>query len=148
MGLLAAVVAACLVGHAASGDGIRSIGLRVVLPIGTTPFLLGLEARGDVAFGVATGSFFLSAEGNALITLSCDLRLGDGEGAARTFVRLTTGLVYFDRTHYLPSVLVGGGLAFEVPVSSFLAVAAAGEFIYPFAFPVPMVSASGRWVLP
>jgi hypothetical protein len=148
MGLVVAMVAVCLLGHAALGDGIRSIGLRVVLPIGNTPFLLGLEARGDVAFGVATGSFFLSAEGKVLITISCDLRFGDNEGAARTFVRLTTGLVYFDRTHYLPSLLVGAGLTFEVPVSSFLAVAAAGEFIYPFAFPVPMVSASGRWVFP
>jgi hypothetical protein len=146
MGLLVAVVAVCLVGQVAFGDGIRSIGLRVVLPIGNTPFLLGIEARGDLAFGVATGSFFLSAEGKALITISCDLRLGSDEAAARTFVRLTTGLVYFDRTQYLPSLLVGGGLTLEVPVSSFLAVAAAGEFIYPFAFPVPMVSASGRWV--
>ena len=148
MGLLVAVVAVCLVGQAAFGDGIRSVGLRVVLPIGNTPFLFGLEASGDVAFGVVTGSFFLSAEGKALITISCDLRLGSDEAAARTFVRLTTGLVYFDRTHYLPSLLVGAGLAFEVPVSSFLAVAAAGEFIYPFAFPVPMVSTSGRWVFP
>jgi hypothetical protein len=148
MGLLVSVVAVCLVGQTAFGGGIRSIGLRVVLPIGNTPFLLGLEARGDLAFGVATGSFFLSAEGKALITLSCDLRLGSDEAAAKTFVRLTTGLVYFDRTHYLPSLLVGAGLTFEVPVSSFLGVAAAGEFIYPFAFPVPMVSASGRWVFP
>jgi hypothetical protein len=148
MGLLAAVVAACIVGQAAFGDGLRSIGLRVVLPIGNAPFLVGLEARGDLAFGVATGSFFLSAEGKALITISCDLDLGDNDGAARTFVRLTTGLAYFDRTQYLPSLLVGGGLAFEIPVSSFLAVAAAAEFIYPFAFPVPMVSASGCWVLP
>jgi hypothetical protein len=148
MGLVVAMVVVCLLGHATFGDGIRSIGLRVVLPIGNTPFLLGLEASGDVAFGVATGSFFLSADGKTLITISCDLPFGGGEAGARTFVRLTTGLVYFDRTHYLPSLLVGGGLAFEVPVSSFLAVAAAGEFIYPFAFPVPMVSASGRWVLP
>jgi hypothetical protein len=148
MGLVVAMVAVCLLGRAALGDGIRSIGLRVVLPIGNTPFLLGLEARGDVAFGVATGSFFLSAEGKVLITISCDLSFGAGEAGARTFVRLTTGLVYFDRTHYLPSLLVGAGLTFEVPVSSFLAVAAAGEFIYPFAFPVPMVSASGRWVFP
>jgi hypothetical protein len=148
MGLLVVAVAVCLVGHAAFGAGIRSIGLRVVLPIGSAPFLLGIEARGDLAFGVATGSFFLSAEGKALITISCDLRLGSDDAAARTFVRLTTGLVYFDRTHYLPSLLVGGGLTLEVPVSPVLAVAVAGEFIYPFAFPVPMVSASGRWVFP
>jgi hypothetical protein len=148
MGLFVAVAALCFAGQAALGDGIRSVGLRVVLPIGDTPFLLGLEARGDVAFGIATGSFFLSAEGKTLITISCDLRLGSDEGATSTFVRLTTGLVYFDRTHYLPSLLFGAGLTFEVPVSSFLGVAAAGEFIYPFAFPVPMVSASGRWILP
>ncbi len=148
MGLCVAVIAVGLAGQAAFGAGVRSVGLRVVLPIGNAPLLFGLEARGDVAFGIATGSLFLSAKGNALITLSCDLRLGEAAAAARTFVRLTTGLVYFDRSRLLPSIVLGGGLTFEVPVSPTLAFAAAGELLYPFAFPVPMVSASGRWVLP
>ncbi len=148
IGVAAILVVACVAGQAAFGDGLRSIGLRAVLPIGKAPFLVGIEATGDVSFGLLTGSFFLSARGEALITASCDLRLvGNTEGSS-TFVRLTTGLFYFDPTALLPSVLVGGGLAVEVPVTSFLAVGVAGEFLYPLAFPVPLVSASGRWLLP
>jgi len=148
IGLVAILVTACVAGQATFGDGLRSIGVRAVLPMGKAPFLVGIEATGDVSFGLLTGSFFLSAQGRALITASCDLRLtGDAEGG-KTFVRLTAGLVYFDPTAFLPSVLLGGGLAFELPVSSFLAVGVAGEFLYPLAFPVPLVSASGRWLLP
>jgi hypothetical protein len=148
LGLVTVFVFVCLVGQATLGDGLRSIGLRAVLPMGRAPFLVGIEATGDLSFGWLTGSFFLSAEGKALITTSCDLRLaGDAQGS-RTFVRLTVGLYYFDATAFLPSVLFGGGLALEVPVASFLAVGASGEFLYPLAFPAPLVSFSGRWLVP
>jgi hypothetical protein len=148
VGVASVLVLVCVVAHVASGDGLRSIGLRAVLPIGRAPFLVGIEATGDLSFGLLTGSFFLSTEGKALITTSFDLRLaGDAEGS-RTFVRLTTGLYYFDPSAFLPSVLIGGGLAVEVPVASFLAVGASGEFLYPVAFPAPLVSFSGRWLLP
>jgi hypothetical protein len=142
------LVLVCVAGQIALGDGVRSVGLRVILPIGKTPFLIGIEATGDVAFGVLTGSFFLSSKGEALITASCDLRLaGDAEGS-RTFARLTTGIFYFDKTALLPSILFGGGLAVEVPISSFFAIGASGEFLYPLAFPAPLVSASARGLLP
>lgn len=148
VGLLAVLLVVAAIGQETLGAGVRSIGLRFTLPLGNTPALLGLEARGDVLLGVATGSLFVSARGNALLTLSYDLQLGSTEAAAETYLRLTTGLVYFDRTHALPTILYGGGMTFELPLSPTLAVAAAGEFLYPFAFPIPVVSASGRWVLP
>jgi hypothetical protein len=148
IGLAAILVVACVVGQAAFGDGLRSIGLRVVLPMGKAPFLVGIEATGDFSFGLLTGSFFLSAQGKALITASGDLRLARDAEGGKTFVRLTAGLLYFDPTAFLPSVLFGGGLALEMPVSSFLAVGVAGEFLYPLAFPVPLISASARWLLP
>jgi hypothetical protein len=148
MGLCAAIVVAGLIAQAALGAGVRSVGLRFILPIGNVPGLLGLEVSGDFSLGIATGSLFVSARGNALLTISYDLQMGSDDAAARTFLRLTTGLVYFDRTRALPRVLYGGGLTFEVSVTPTLALAAAGEFLYPLAFPIPMVSASGRWVLP
>jgi len=138
----------CFSAWTAWGSGIRSFGLRAVLPIGRVPFLIGIEARGDVPFGLLTGSFFLSSEGRVLITASYDIGLtGDAEGS-RTFLRATVGLYYFDVQAFLPSLLFGGGVAVDVPAASFLAFGASGEFLYPLAFPTPLVSASGRWLLP
>jgi len=141
-------VAVVLLEIGALGAGLRSIGVRVVLPIGEMPFLIGIEATTDLPFGLATGSFFLAADGKTLITASCDVRAAGSEGAGGTFLRVTAGLVYFDRSAFLPSLVFGGGLMAEMPVSSALAVAASGEFLYPIAFPLPMVSASGRWLVP
>lgn len=138
----------CLVGPAAYSDGVRSIGLRVVLPIGQTPFLIGVEAAGDVPFGLLTGSFFLSSKGKVLITASYDVQLAGATEGNRTFLRATIGLSYFDPAAFLPSIVFGGGLAVDVPVASFLAFGVAGEFLYPLAFPTPLVSTSARWLLP
>jgi hypothetical protein len=138
----------CAVGPAALPDGLRSIGLRAVLPIGRAPFFIGIEAASDVAFGLLTGSFFLSSEGKVLITTSYDVELAGDEEGSRTFVRATIGLYHFDPDAFLPSILFGGGLAVDVPVSSFVALGASGEFLYPLAFPAPLVSASARWLVP
>jgi len=132
----------------ALGAGLRSVGVGVILPIGKTPFLFGVEATTELSFGLATGSFFLASGGKTLIVASCDVRLAGSPHVGGTFLRLTTGLLYFDPTAFLPSVLFGGGLAVEAPISSALAICASGEFVYPLAFSPPLVSASGRWVLP
>jgi hypothetical protein len=132
----------------ALGDGLRSIGVRVILPIGQMPFLLGAEVTTDISFGLVTGSFFLTSDGKALITGSCDVRLAATGRVGGTFLRLTAGLYYFDFSASLPSILLGGGLAVEVPASPALAIGASGEFLYPLAFPLPVVSASGRQLLP
>jgi hypothetical protein len=146
--VLVAWVILCLLGATASAVGLRSIGVRVVLPIGETPFLYGVEATADLTFGIATGSFFLSQGGGALIMGSCDVLVAGDEGAGKTFVRLTTGLFYFDLSNAWPSLLFGGGLGIEVPITPAFAVGAAGEFLYPLAIPLPLVSASGRWLVP
>jgi hypothetical protein len=143
-----ALIAALLVGQAVLADGLRSVGVRVVSPTGRAPFLIGIEASADVPVGVLTGAFFLSGAGKTVITASYDLPLAGDPGGTRTFVRLTTGLYYFDRQRFLPSLLFGGGLSLEVAPIPALALAVSGEFLYPWAFPVPLVSASGRWVLP
>lgn len=148
VGLAAVGIILCVVVQVAWCQGVRSIGVRAVLPIGRVPFLVGIEATGDASFGLLTGSFFLSSEGRVLITASCDVQLVGGAQGNRTFVRGTLGLYYFDPRAFLPSLLFGGGVAVDVPIASFLAFAASGEFLYPLAFPSPMVSASGRWLLP
>ncbi len=146
--LVVLLVTTLLAGWPANADGLRSIGVRFVLPIGNVPLFLGIEATVDVPFGVLVGAFSLTASGKVLITGSYDLRLNESAEGSKTFVRLTTGLSYFDLRAFLPSLLIGGGLALEAPLSPALAVCPAAEFLYPVAFPVPMVSASGRWVFP
>lgn len=146
--LVVVLALVCLAAQAALADGVRSIGLRLVLPIGRVPFLIGIEAAGDVPFGLSTGSLFLSSTGRILITASYDVALASNAEGSTTFVRGTVGIYYFDPQAYLPSILFGGGVAVDVPTTSFLALGASGEFLYPLAFPVPLVSVSGRWLLP
>jgi hypothetical protein len=110
------------------------------------PFLLGIEASTDLPFGVGSCSFFLSGDGKTLITLSGDVRLTSETATGETFLRLTTGLFYFDSSRILPTLVLGGGVSYEIPLGSFVALSLAGEFLYPLAFPLPMLGLSGRWV--
>ncbi len=127
--------------------GLRSVGVRVVLPLGGAPLMFGVEASTDLAFGIGSASFFLTSSGKALITLSGDVRLAEPGEGGEAFVRATAGLYYFDTTRFLPSLLIGCGIAYRLPVSSYLELSVAGEFLYPIAFPAPMVSLAGRWTL-
>jgi hypothetical protein len=131
---------------ATSGSGLRTLGVRLIIPLGGMPFLFGIEASTDLSFGAATGAFLLSADGKTLITLSADIRLAETTGPGATFLRCTGGIFYFDPARLLPSIVIGGGLAYEALVGSAIGVGISGEFLYPFAFPVPMLGLSGRWV--
>ena len=106
--------------------------------------LVGVEVSGDFPLGAVSGSLLLARGGGAVLSASYDLRLAGQEGAGATSLRITAGASYFDFARALPSVFAGGGVSLEVPIGSRVAVAVAGEFLYPMAFPTPLVSASGR----
>ena len=142
-GILFLLTAFALVSTASAG--VRSVGLRVILPFGGLPVLLGLEVTTELSFGLASATLFLSPNGQTLVTGSVDIAMGESEEA---FVRLTTGFFYFERNKILPSPLVGGGLAYKQGGLHPLDIGIAGEFLYPLAFPFPMFSLSGGWMLP
>ena len=127
---------------------LRTIGLRFLLPWSDVPFLIGLEASVDVEFGIATGAFFLDLNGRTLILASGDLRLSDDAGLGGTYIRLTTGLFYFDASRFLPSLVIGGGVAYQVPVGGSLSVGVAAELLYPLALRTPLFAASAGWIVP
>lgn len=128
-----------------SGASFRSIGLRVVVPLGDVPFLLGLEAAADVSFGVTSATLFLSARGETVIAISGDVRLSDDPDSAEIFLRLSTGISYFDPAQPYPTPFLGAGLSWDARLTSAITVSLAGEFLYPLSFPMPLMTVAGRW---
>lgn len=145
-------IALCLgvlaAGRVPAHGELRSVGIRVVAPLGDLPFLVGAEVVASMPFGRGVASFFLSASGKTLITLSADVQLAEPAGRSETFLRLTAGLSYFDSARVLPSLAFGAGAVFTQALVDPFRVALAGEFLYPLAFPLPMVTLSGAWELP
>jgi len=131
---------------AALSEGpLLSIGIRFILPFTGDPFLIGIEATTGLPFGIGAGSFLLDAEGRTLITIGADINLGEGERNAETYLRLTTGLYYFEPGRFLPSLMIGGGISYRFFILRPFVFGLASEFLYPVAFPVPMFSASAGW---
>ncbi|MCX6093522.1 MAG: hypothetical protein NTY63_01700 [Candidatus Bipolaricaulota bacterium] len=143
--LVVAVVLVTVTATACLGVSFRSIGLRAVVPLGDVPFLLGLEAAADVSFGVASATFFLSTRGETLIAISGDIRLSNDPSSAEIFLRLSTGISYFDPAQPYPAPFLGAGLSWDVRLTSAITASLAGEFLYPLSFPVPLMTIAGRW---
>lgn len=134
--------------HPASAEGlVRTIGVRVILPWTGAPFLVGLEATTSFGFGIGSASFFLTASGKTLVTVSADVRLTEETEDGAMYLRLTTGFFYFDPSAFLPTLLLGAGLFYQLSFFDPVALGFAGEFIYPLTFPLPMFSISGGWSL-
>jgi len=142
--LLSVLLIAGLIGWAGVSQ-LSSIGIRIVLPFTGGPFLVGIEATTNLSFGLGTGSFLLDSAGRTLIAVGVDIDLGEEGSSARTYLRLTTGIYYFDPSRSFPSPLIGGGISYRLLTFQPLVFGFASEFIYPLAFPVPMFSASGGW---
>jgi hypothetical protein len=131
---------------ATSASGLRTLGVRLIVPLGGMPVLFGIEASTELSFGVGTGAFLLSGDGKTLITLSADVRLSSTSETGSTYLRFTGGIFYFDPSRMLPSLVVGGGLTYELTLGSSIGLGISGEFLYPLAFPVPMLGLSARWI--
>jgi len=144
VGLLVAVI----VSFSASSHGLRSFGLRLILPFTEVPFSIGAEVVTDAPFGRLSISLLLSPTGGTLLLGSADVALTEDPATAKAFLRMTTGLSYFDPTLHLPTLLFGGGVSVLCTVAESFGFGLTGEVIYPFAFPVPMLALSGGWMLP
>jgi hypothetical protein len=146
--IAAALLVVAIVSLSASSHGLRSVGLRLILPFTEVPFSIGAEVVMDAPFGRLSISLLLSPAGGSLLLGSADVALTDDPDAAKTFLRMTTGLSYFDPTRYLPTLLFGGGVLVLCTVTESFGFSLTGEVIYPFAFPEPMLALSGGWMLP
>lgn len=143
--LVLIIASACL---PASSSGIRSVGLRLIFPFTGIPLALGAEVVTDISFGRLSISLFLSPAGGTLLLGSMDIALTGDLDTANAFLRLTTGLSYFDPSRRLPTFLFGVGTSVLSTAVDPFAFGFAGELIYPLAFPVPMLTLSGAWSLP
>jgi hypothetical protein len=143
--LVLIVASTCL---PATPAGIRSVGLRLILPWSGIPLSLGAEVVTDTEFGGLSLSLFLSPAGGTLLLGSADIALAGDANTANAFLRLTTGLSYFDPSRRLPSFLFGAGTSVSFTAMEPFAFGFAGELIYPLAFPMPMFTLSGAWSLP
>jgi len=139
------LVGASLAVHA---EGIRSVGLRLIVPFAGIPVSVGAEVTVDARFGAASFSLFLSAAGGTLLLGSADVALTANPAEASGFLRITTGLSYFDPSRRLPSVLFGFGTSVSFSAAEPFLLGLTGELLYPVAFPVPMLTVSGGWAIP
>lgn len=143
-----AVLLIVLAGQLALGLSLRSVGLRFLLPWTDVPFILGVEASVDATFGAVGTSFFLTPDGRTLLLGTVDFQVGNPEAAAQSYFRLTGGLLYLNTARSLPQLVAGGGLVVGTPLIGAVTGGLAAEFIYPFAFPLPMFSLMGAWSIP
>ena len=133
---------------ASASTGIRSVGVRLILPFTGVPLYLGGEVVTEVAFGDLSFSLFISPDGGTLLLGSADVALTDDASMATAFLRLSAGLAYFDRSRLLPTLLVGAGTSVRFDAADPLVLSMTGELLYPLAFPIPMLTVSGGWALP
>ena len=146
VGILVIIIASmCL---PATSAKIQSVGLHLILPWSRIPLSLGAEVVADAAFGCLSFPPFLSPAGGTLLVGGADIGLTSNPNAANAFLRLTTGLSYFDSARRFPSILVGAGTSVRLLAADLFTVGFADELIYSLAFPMPMFALSGAWSLP
>lgn len=138
-----AIICLCLGCLSASSEGLRSIGLRLILSWSETPISLGIEASTDLSWTILSAALFITPDGKTLFTGHLDIPLQEDAAA---FLRLTAGFYYFEPSQPFPYPLAGAGLSYLLVSASPIYVGLAGEFIYPLAFPLPMFSISGGWL--
>ncbi len=144
--LLGLLLLAALLSFAVQADPLRSIGVRIIVPFGGLPVILGAETSVNIGSAIGSLSFFLSLRGDTLALASLDLPLDPSN--LGTCVRVTAGLYDFDPEPALPSLVGGAGVSYYGSPLGWFGYSLAGEFLYPLAFPMPMFSVGGGWVSP
>lgn len=145
LGILCVVV--LLFGNVPAADaaGIDYVGLRIVLPLGNVPFMIGVDLGMRLPFGWGVVSLFLTPEGRTLILGSVEVSLGEAEGLGTSLIRLTAGISYFDLAATFPTPLFGGGIAYRLSVTETFQVVVGGEILFPLALGPPFITLGGGW---
>ena len=143
--IIAVLFVAILIAYPALSAGIDYIGLRIIIPLGQAPFMVGVDIGTHLPFGWALGSLFLAPDGKTLLLGSAEVAIGEQESAGVSLLRGTIGISYFDLSARFPSLVFGGGISYRFPFVDHFQLTANGEIIYPFALGPPMFSIGGGW---
>lgn len=127
------------------GAGIDYVGLRIIIPLGRAPFMLGVDIGTHLPFGWVMASLFIAPDGKTLILGSTEVAIGGQESAGVSLLRGTIGISYFDLSAMFPSLVFGGGISYRFSFANHFQLAASGEIIYPLALGPPMFSIGGGW---
>ena len=125
-----------------------TIGLRVGLPLGDLPLLLGVELGVEFPLGWGVASLLIGGDGKTLFLIGYEHPLFHGDGGGSTRLRFTTGVFYFDLDAPFPSPLIGGGVAYRHLVSEAVQVALSGDLLYPIVLRAPLLTIGGGWFSP
>jgi len=136
------------VGFAHAGGMEFTIGLRVGLPLGDLPLLLGAELGVEFPLGWGVASLLIGGDGKTLFLVGYEYPLLHGEGKGSTNLRFTAGVSYFDPDATFPSPFIGGGVAYRHLVSEAVQVALSGDLLYPIALRAPLLTIGGGWFSP
>lgn len=139
------LVISVLVGCSAIGAGLDYVGLRLIVPLGQAPLMLGVDIGTHLSFGWATASLFISPDGKTLILGGTEVAIAGQASTGESSVKLTLGMSYFDLTAMFPSIVFGGGISYRFSVSDHFQLAAAGEIIYPLALGPPLFTLGAGW---
>lgn len=143
--IIAVLIAAVVVAVPACAAGLDYVGLRIIIPLGQAPFMVGVDIGTHLPFGWATASLFLAPDGKTLILGSTDVAIGGQESTGVSSLRGTIGISYFDLSAMFPSLVFGGGISYRFSLSDHFQLAACGEIMYPFALGPPMFTAGAGW---
>ncbi|MEA1871340.1 MAG: hypothetical protein U9N00_04030 [Candidatus Bipolaricaulota bacterium] len=135
----------------ASAGAIDYVGLRITLPLGKIPFLVGIDLGMRLPFGWGIASLLINSDGRTLILGSVEVAL-TGEGSVgMSLIRATAGISYFDLNATFPSPVFGGGIAYRLSSEAGFQIGLGAEILYPLAFGSsaigpPFLSIGGGWL--
>jgi hypothetical protein len=122
------------------------VGVRVGLPLGRLPPLLGVELRFPVEFGWAGASLLLASDGRTLILGEVDYALGGVGALGTSYAWLAGGLHFLDLRAALPSMVAGVGLSHRIAVADGGPEGGlAAGLLLPIALGPPLVTLGGGW---
>ncbi|HHR86237.1 MAG TPA: hypothetical protein ENL23_07820 [Candidatus Acetothermia bacterium] len=143
--IMAALLATVIVASPVFCTGLDYVGLRIIIPLGQAPSMMGIDIGTRFPFGWLTASLFLSHDGKTLILGSADVAIGEKKSAGVSCLRGTLGISYFDLSAMFPSLVFGGGMSYRFSFADRFQLTACGEIIYPLALGPPMFSIGGGW---
>ena len=139
------VVIALSAALAAQGIGIDFMALRVSLPLGRLPALIGVDVGMKLTIGWGIASLLLSPDGRTILLTSYEYPLGTNKHSNQSLVRIDAGLFYFDLDAFFPSPLFGAGLSYRYFLGEDISIGVTGDILYPLALGPPLITLGTGW---